>query len=34
MHIAELTYTEMIGNGIGPGASTIQNSGFLDKTTC
>ena len=34
LRIDELTYTEMIENGLCTGASTIQESGFVVNTTC
>ena len=34
LHIAELTYTEMIGNGSWNSPSTTQYSGFVVNTTC
>jgi len=34
LHIAELTYTEMIENGSWNSPATIQDSGFVVNTTC
>jgi len=34
LHIAELTYTEMIENGSWNSSSTNQDSGFIVNTTC